>query len=119
MDAIKYLNQIEAIEQMAKEETIQILKNNAQGHCIEFDCDNDEENEAYCESTFRVMTGDDEIILICAVGLDENDHLIFKAKTLNGFEYNDDEWFEFDEFTHGYADAYNFVVTNLQYAKKH
>ncbi len=119
MEAKKYLNQIEAIEQMAKEETIQILKNNAQGQCIEFDCDNDEENEAYCESTFRVMTGDDEIILICAVGLDENDHLVFKAETLNGFEYNDDEWFEFDEFTHGYADVYNFVVTNLQYAKKH
>ena len=118
MDAKKYLNQIEAIEQMAKEETIQVLKNNAQGHYIEFDCDDEEENEAYCESLFNVMTGDDEIILICAVGLDENNHLIFKAETLSGFAYNDDEWFEFDEFTIGYADAYNFVVTNLQYAKK-
>ena len=37
MDPKKYFNQIMVIEQMAKEEAIQLLKNNPSGSYIEFD----------------------------------------------------------------------------------
>ena len=119
MDSEKYLKQIEAIEQMAKEECIQILKNNPNGRYIEFDAYNsDEENDAFCDSKFPTINGDDEIIFICAVGLDENGQLIYKAE-IGDYPYNDDEWFEKDEYTDmPYAEVYRFVVDNLQYAKK-
>ena len=119
MDSEKYLKQIEAIEQMAKEECIQILKNNPNGRYIEFDAYNsDEENDAFCDSKFPTINGDDEIIFICAVGLDENDQLIYKAE-IGDYPYNDDEWFEKDKYTDmPYAEVYCFVVDNLQYAKK-
>lgn len=118
MDPKKYFNQILAIEQMAKEEAIQLLKNNPSGRYIEFDCDTEEGNDLYCENQFQAVTGDDDMILIGAVGLNEEDHLVFKADTCNGFEYNDGEWFEFDEWTNPYAEVYMFVASNLKYAKK-
>ena len=119
MDSEKYLKQIEAIEQMAKEECIQLLKSNPNGRFIEFDWNSDEENDAFCDSKFPTINGDDEIIFICAVGLDENDQLIYKASWQYAHPYNDDEWFEKDEYTDmPYAEVYRFVVDNLQYAKK-
>jgi hypothetical protein len=113
MDSEKYLKQIEAIEQMAKEDSIQLLKNNPKGRYIEFDINIDEEYDAYYDSIIDAVTSDNEFIVICAVGLDDNDHLIFKAES-----YNDDKWF-FEELSNPpYAEIYWFVAQNLQYAKK-
>ena len=87
--------------------------NNPKGRYIEFDINIDEEYDAYYDSIFDAVTSDNEIIIICAVGLDDNDHLIFKAES-----YNDDKWF-FEELSNPpYAEIYWFVAQNLQYAKK-
>lgn len=60
---------------------------------------------------FDTYTGDDRIINIHSVGLDDDDRLVFKGDTVC-------DWFEFDEWTSGYAKAYKFVAMYLEYAKE-
>ena len=112
LDPRKYLKQYAALEEAAKAEIIQILSENPKGRYIYFDCDIDEENEAYMDNYFTVSNGDDEIIGICGVGLNDDNHIVI---IIEGDEEN---WFEPDEWTHAYLDLYEFVVNSLDYAKK-
>ena len=76
-----------------------------------FNCEIEEENDAYSDSVIRVMDGNEQIITICAVGLnDENQIVITDAD-------DDFTWFTPDEWTHAYLDMYEFVVNNLKFAK--
>ena len=125
MDSEKYFKQIEAIEQMAKEECIQILKNNPNGRYIDFDLYNiNEESDAWQDMSgmFHVeqVNGEDGTIHICAIGVDENDRLVFKAEQYES-PYNDGEWFEIYEHYDTrlvYTVAYRCVVNYLKFAKK-
>ena len=110
-DPQKYLNQYAALEEAAKAEIIQILSNNPAGRYIYFDCDIDEENEAYCESLFAIMDGDEQVLLVCGVGLNDDNHIVIIT------DHDKENWFEPDEWTHAYLDMYKFVVDNLDYAK--
>ena len=112
LDPRKYLKQYAALEEAAKSEIIQLLSNNPTGRYIYFDCDIDEENEAYMNSAFTVSNGDDEIIRICGVGIDDDNHIVIII------EDDEENWFEPDKWTHAYLELYEFVVENLNYAKK-
>ena len=111
MDPKKYLKQYAALEEAAKAEIIQLLSNNPTGRYIYFDCDIDEEDDAYCESVFPVMDGDEHVLHICGVGLNDDNHIVIIT------EHDEENWFEPDEWTHAYLDMYEFVVDNLDYAK--
>jgi len=111
LDPRKYLKQYAALEEAAKSEIIQILSENPKGRYIYFDCRFDDENEAYCASQFPVMEGNEEVIKICGVGLNDDNHIVIIT------EDDEEKWFEPDEFTHAYLDMYEFVVDNLDYAK--
>ena len=112
LDSRKYLKQYAALEEAAKSEIIQILSENPTGRYIYFDCDIDEENDAYMNSAFTVSNGDDEIIRICGVGIDDDNHIVIII------EDDEENWFEPDEWTRAYLDLDEFVVNNLDYAKK-
>lgn len=122
----KYLDQFLALEEAAKNEIIELLKNNPAGRYIEFarvfqeDFDDpDEEAEATLGDTVDALTGDAEALDIVGVGLNSRDRLVLRATLwINGdtIEYNDNEWFEPDEFTHCYCELYRYVASNLQYA---
>ena len=110
-DPKKYLKQYATLEEAAKTEIIEILSNNPTGRYIWFNCEIEEENDAYCDSVIMVMDGNEQIITICAVGLnDENQIVITDAD-------DDFTWFTPDEWTHAYLEMYEFVVNNLKYAK--
>ena len=111
-DSRKYLKQFEALEEAAKAEIIQILSENPKGRSIYFDTENYDENYAYCESAFVAMDGGDEVVIrICGVGLNDDNQIVIQT------EYNEENWFEPDEWTHIYCELYKFVVDNLKYAK--
>ena len=112
MDTKKYLKQYVALEEAAKAEIIQLLSNNPAGHYIYFNCNIDEENEAYCESVFPIMDGDEHVLHVCGVGLNDDNHIVIIT------EYDEKNWFEPDEWTHAYLELYEFVVNNLDYAKR-
>ena len=110
-DPKKYLKQYAALEEAAKAEIIEILSNNPTGRYIWFNCEIEEENDAYSDSVIIVMDGNEQIITICAVGLnDENQIVVTDAD-------DDFTWFTPDEWTHAYLEMYEFVVNNLKYAK--
>ena len=110
-DPKKYLKQYAALEEAAKAEIIEILSNNPTGRYIWFNCEIEEENDAYSDSVIIVMDGNEQIITICAVGLnDENQIVVTDAD-------DDFTWFTPDELTHAYLEMYEFVVNNLKYAK--
>lgn len=110
----KYVDQINEIKEQAKKAAIELLKNNPNGRYIY-----EGEDDVFAEeSFFDTATGDDEVINIIAVGLDANDHLIFKASDSYGNDYEDGEWFEFDQFITPYAEVYKFVAMNLEFAKE-
>ena len=120
----KYLDQFLALEEAAKNEIIELLKNNPAGRYIDYarvwnDEDLDDEAEASLSGTVDALTGDCDAIDILGVGLNSKDHLVLHAQLyVNGdcIEYNDDEWFEPDEHTHCYCELYRYVVENLNYA---
>ena len=58
------------------------------------------------------MDGDEHVLHICGVGLNDDNHIVIIT------EHDEGNWFEPDEWTHAYLDLYEFVVDNLQYAKK-
>ena len=111
LDPKKYLNQYAALEEAAKAEIIQLISNNSKGRYIYFDCDIDEESDAFYESVFPVMDGNERALHICGVGLNDDNQIVIIST-------NDEEkWFEPDEWTHAYLEMYKFVVNNLEYAK--
>jgi hypothetical protein len=111
-----FIDQMNEIKEQAIKATIELLKNNPKGRYLY----EDELGQFYDESWFDTATGDDIMINISAVGLDDNDHLIFKAEDVHGGDYEDGEWFEFDEFVppYTYAEVYKFVAMNLEFAKE-
>ena len=111
LDPEKYLKQFTALEEAAKAEIIQILSNNPAGRYIYFDCDIEEENDAYCCSLFAAMDGYEKALNICGIGLNDDNKIVFI--------HQDDEenWIEPDEWTHAYCDMYRFVVDNLEFEK--
>ncbi len=110
-DSRKYLKQFEALEEAAKAEIIQILSENPKGRYIYFDCDDHDENYAYCESVFVAINDDREVIIICGVGLNDDNQIVIQT------EDDEENWFEPDEWPHIYCKLYKFVVDNLKYAK--
>lgn len=112
LDSEKYLKQYAALEEAAKAEIIQLLSNNTTGRYIYFDCEIDEEDDAYCESVFPVMDGDEHVLHICGVGLNDDNQIVIIST------YDEEKWFEPDEWTHAYLNLYQFVVNNLEYAKQ-
>lgn len=112
LDPEKYLKQYAALEEAAKAEIIQFLSNNHAGRYIYFDCDIDEEDDAYSDSVFTVMDGNELVINICGVGLNDDKHIVIIT------DDDTENWFEPDEWTHAYLEMYKFVVNNLDYAKQ-
>ena len=111
-DPKKYLKQYAALEEAAKAEIIEILSNNPTGRYIWFSGESGEELDAYSDSIIRVVDGNEQIITICGIGLnDENQIVVCDA-------YDESVWFIPDEWTHAYLEMYEFVVDNLKYAKK-
>ena len=110
-DSRKYLKQFGALEEAAKAEIIQILSENPKGRYIYFNCENFDENYAYCESVFVAKNGDEESFPICGVGLNDDNQIVIQT------EYDEENWFEPDGWTYIYCKLYEFVVNNLKYAK--
>ena len=51
------------------------MSENLKGRYIYFDTENHDENYAYCESAFVAMDGGDEVVIrICGVGLNDDNH---------------------------------------------
>ena len=100
LDPEKYLKQYAALEEAAKAEIIQLLSNNPKGRYIYFDCDIDEEDDAYSDSVFTVMDGNELVINICGVGLNDDKHIVIIT------DDDTENWFEPDEWTHAYLEMY-------------
>ena len=111
-DSQKYLKQYAALEEAAQSEIIEILSNNPTGRYIYFNCDIEEENEAYADSTIVVMDGNEQVLYICGVGLNDDNQIVVTDSEDEG------TWFVPDEWTHAYLEMYQFVVDNLKYAKQ-
>ena len=111
MDAKKYHNKFMALEEAAKNEIIGLLKNNPKGRFIQ-------PNDHYGEDDFHftegvwALTGDEDAIIVTAVGLFDDDKLMVRAGMMYS-DYNNNEWFAFDEHTHCYWELYEFVVDHL------
>lgn len=111
-DSAKFLKQYAALEEAAKAEIIEILSTNPTGRYIYFNCEIEEENEAYADSLIVVMDGNEDVLHICGVGLnDDNQIVVIDAE-------DEENWFVPDEWTHAYLEMYQFVVDNLAYAKQ-
>lgn len=112
----KYIDQFLALEEAAKNEIIELLKNNPNGRFIQPN-EHDEDDTWAWDDAVGVTTGDSETILLHAVGLFDDDELQFKAHYLDGcYAYNNDDWFTPDQFTHPYCVVYEFVVNYLDKA---
>ena len=114
MKAKKYYDQFMALEEAAKNEIIELLKNNPKGRFIQPN-EHHGEDELFATEGVWALTGDEDAILVCAVGLFDDGELKVKAAMMQG-DYNDYEWFTFDEFTHCYCELFEFVVDNLDNA---
>lgn len=114
MNAKKYIDQFMALEEAAKNEIIELLKNNRKGRFIQPN-EHHSEDELFATEGVWALTGDEDAIMISAVGLFDNDELRFRASLLDD-DYNDYEWFTLDEFTHPYCELYKFVVNHLDIA---
>lgn len=112
MDSEKYLKQYAALEEAAKSEIIELLSNNPTGRYIYFNCDIEEENEAYVYSIIVVMDGNEQVLYICGVGLNDDNQIVVTDSEDEG------TWFVPDEWTHAYLEMYQFVVDNLKFAKQ-
>lgn len=116
MNAKKYIDQFMALEDAAKNEIIELLKNNPKGRFIQPDAHYEDDEVFYNNSgTIWTLTGDAEGINIGAVGLFDDGELKFRASLLD-YDYNDNDWFTLDKFTHPYCNLYEFVVNNLDKA---
>ena len=116
MNAKKYYDQFMALEEAAKNEIIELLKNNPAGSFIEIDGNHNklsDEQEDMLYDTVVATDGDDRTFIISAVGLNADNSLIFKGNSLVGGSYKNNEWFELDEWTHVYWMVYEYVVNNL------
>lgn len=117
LDSRKYINQIDGLNQKALEETIDLLKSNANGHYIAVPDWDDEVD---------TRTHSDVPISIWAVGLNDDWHLCIKAEVMD-VGYGDSE----DDFPEGWVDTadehngveqscypelYRFVVENIDKA---
>ena len=112
-DPKKYLKQYSALEEAAKAEIIEILSNNPTGRYIWFSGEVEEELDAYENSTIATIDGDDNILIISGVGLNDDNEIVVIED-----QYEDNGWFVPDEYTHAYLQMYEFVVNNLKFAKE-
>ena len=115
MNASKYMDQFLALEEQAKSEIIELLKNNPKGRFIQPNEHHEDEDLWEWEGSFT-YTGDCECIMLTAVGLHDDGELKFRAIYPRGSYYNDYEWFTLDEFTYPFCELYEFVVNNLDKA---
>ena len=111
MDAKKYHNKFMALEEAAKNEIIGLLKNNPKGRFIQPN-DHYDENDFHFTEGVWALTGDEDAIIVTAVGLFDDDKLMVRAGMMYS-DYNNNEWFAFDEHTHCYWELYEFVVDHL------
>ena len=111
-DSAKYLKQYAALEEAAKAEIIEILSTNPSGRYIYFNCEIEEEDEAYADSLIIVMDGNEDVLRICGVGLNDDNQIVVID------EEDEENWFVPDEWAHAYLEMYQFVVDNLAYAKQ-
>ena len=114
MNPKKYIDQFMALEEAAKNEIIELLKNNPKGRYIQPN-EHHGEDELFATEGVWTLTGDEDAIIIGAVGLFDDGELRFRASLLD-YDYNDYDWFTLDEFTHPYCALYKFVVNNLDNA---
>lgn len=113
MNPSKYIEQLLALEEQAKREIIELLKNNPKGRFIQpNEHHNEDEDDWDCENVMT-NTGDDELICLTAVGLRDDGELLFRVTDIEGQYYNDYDWFTLDKYTHPYFDLYEFVVNHL------
>lgn len=113
MNARKFIEQFLDLEERAKNEIIELLKNNPKGRFIQPN-ERHGDNEDYWDwETVTTHTGDEECIGLAAVGLRDDGKLMFRAIYSNGQYYNDYGWFTLDEFTHPYCELYEFVLNHL------
>ena len=77
-----------------------------------FNCEIEEEDEAYADSLIVVMDGNEDVLSICGVGLNDDNQIVVID------EEDEENWFVPDEWTHAYLEMYQFVVDNLAYAKQ-
>ena len=111
MDAKKFHNKFMALEEAAKNEIVELLKNNPKGRFIQPNDHYDEDDFHFTEGVWA-LTGDEDAIIVTAVGLFDDDKLMVRAQMMD-CDYNNNEWFAFDEFTHCYWELYEFVVNHL------
>ena len=100
-----------ALEEAAKNEIVELLKNNPKGRFIQPNDHYDEDDFHFTEGVWA-LTGDEDAIIVTAVGLFDDDKLMVRAQMMD-CDYNNNEWFAFDEFTHCYWELYEFVVNHL------
>ena len=99
MDAKKYHNKFMALEEAAKNEIIGLLKNNPKGRFIQ-------PNDHYGEDDFHftegvwALTGDEDAIIVTAVGLFDDDKLMVRAEMMNCDYNNNDEENDDDDDDH-------------------
>ena len=98
-DSAKYLKQYAALEEAAKAEIIEILSANPTGRYIYFNCEIEEEDEAYADSVIVVMDGNEDVLRICGVGLNDDNQIVVidEEDEEEDFEDLDDEYYYDDE----------------------
>ncbi len=113
MESKKYVYQYMALEDAAKNEIVELLKNNPKGRYIQPNEHHDD--DLYAADGIWALTGNEDAIFVMAVGLHDDGVLRVKAEMMED-DYMDYQWFEFDDFTHCYCELYEFVVNNLDIA---
>ena len=105
--------QISIIQDAARQECIKVLKENPGGRFVdasleEYDCDD-----------FMVQAFDDEDvrIYIYAAGLDDEDHLVFRAFAGRGGPYREGKWCRFGPWMDAYDELYELIVTFIDLAR--
>lgn len=114
MNAKKVLWPVYGARRCCQEWDCWIVKKNPKGRFIQPN-EHHGEDELFATEGVWALTGDEDAILVCAVGLFDDGELKVKAAMMQG-DYNDYEWFTFDEFTHCYCELFEFVVDNLDNA---
>jgi hypothetical protein len=105
--------QISIIQEDARQECIKVLKENPGGRFVdasleEYDCDD-----------FMVWAFDDEDVklYIYAAGLDDEDHLVFRAFAGQGGQYREGRWCRFGPWMDAYDELYELIVTFIDLAQ--
>ena len=125
MSPHKYLDQLQAIENAAREGIIDLLSKNPKGCFIDFDLTDKEEHEAY-QYWGNILTQDYKYC-IHSIGLDDNNRLVALVSGKGITPEPPLSWVDLENWCSKvgtslgywiiYSPLYEFVAENLQYAK--